>query len=127
MTATHAVMSRVLRLRRFAIIDESLDELVTTSMSAESDSASVVVRLISVGEFLTVLSEATHCCANYPVRRCRDDQWMAEILQPCGVRTSTMSSAPVELMARPFISPCVVLVPLVQATSPRMRTCTGPR
>ena len=62
-----------------------------------------------------------------PARRCREDQWIAEIFHPCAVRTRTISSAPVELIVRPFISPCVVLVPVDHATSPRMRTCTGPR
>lgn len=38
----------------------------------------------------------------YPARRARDDQWIAEIFQPWAVRTSTMSSAPAELTARPL-------------------------
>ena len=55
-------------------------------------------------------------------RRLRDDQWMAAMRQPCGVRTSTISSAPAELMARSRNVPCVVLVDVAQATSPCTRT-----
>ncbi len=54
---------------------------------------------------------------NYSGRRARDDQWIAVIFHPAGVRVSTIISAPTELMALPFISPCVVLVPVVQAMS----------
>ena len=66
------------------------------------------------------------CFVDHPARRCRDDQWMAEILHPCAVRTSTISSAPDELIVLPFISPWAVLVELAQAMSPCKRTCTGP-
>jgi hypothetical protein len=60
--------------------------------------------------------------SHQPGRRCLEDQWIAEIFHPLGVRTRTISSAPLELATLPFTSRCVVLVDVAQATSPRMRT-----
>ena len=57
----------------------------------------------------------------------RDDQWMATIRQPCGMRASTIDSAPTELTGRPRNSPVVSLDDAVHATSPCTRTRTGPR
>jgi hypothetical protein len=60
-------------------------------------------------------------------RRLRDDQWIDLIFQLPPLFVRTIDSAPAELIGRPLNSPVVVLVPLVQATSPSIITSSGLR
>jgi hypothetical protein len=54
----------------------------------------------------------------YVERRARDDQWIALICHPELVRRRTASSAPTELICRPFVCPWVTDVDVTHATSP---------
>ena len=51
-------------------------------------------------------------------RRVREDQWIAEIFQPPGVLTRTISSADEDVTVVPLTSRCLVVAVVVQATSP---------
>lgn len=64
---------------------------------------------------------------DHPGRRDRDDQWIARMRQPSGVRERTMSSTPVLLIARSRKVPVVSLDDTAQATSPASVTLMGPR
>ena len=74
-----------------------------------------------------MVSLHTSALAQEAGRRFREDQWIERILQPAGVRDNTIDSAPVEFIALPLKSPCVVLVLTVQAVSPDTTTLTGVR
>ena len=55
-------------------------------------------------------------------RRVRDDQWIALMRHPAGVRTSTINSAPDERTSRPSTVRVTALVDATQETSPRRLT-----
>ena len=63
----------------------------------------------------------------YRWERSWSDQWIALMVHPSTLRVRTISSAPVEFTVLPRYRPRVVLVALVQATSPRTLTRTGDR